>query len=105
MYLMVIIKMLTNYIKEFIAISEYLVKNGYKKTLNFVIISKKDLEPLLDKNKFDTSQKKLQIWKGLNWIDTEDGRVTKRIYSKEEGKYIPSVKIRLQVYETLRSLM
>jgi hypothetical protein len=96
--------MLNNYIKEFIAITEYLIKNGQKKTLKFIIISKAEIEPLLGKNKFDSSLNKLKIWKALNWIDAEDERVTRRIYDRKAGKYIPCIKIYLQVYETLKRL-
>lgn len=97
--------MLTNYVKEFVAITEYLLKNGRRKTLEFLIIPKTDLEPLLDKNNYDTSANKLKLWKALNWIDAEDERVTRRIFDKGSGSYIPSVKIYLKVYETLKRMM
>lgn len=97
--------MLSNYIKEFIAITDYLIKSGRKKTLKFLIIPKTDIEPLLDRNQFDTSSNKLKLWKALNWIDAEDERVTRRVYDGGSGKYIPCVKIYLQVYETLKRMM
>ena len=97
--------MLNNYIKEFIAITEYLIRNGQKKTLKFVIVSKAEIEPLLDKNKYDTALNKLKLWKALNWIDAEDERVTRRIHDKSSGKYIPCIKIYLKVYESLRGLI
>lgn len=96
--------MLNNYIKEFIAITDYLIKNGRRTTLKFLIVPKTEIEPLLDRNKFDTSLNKLKLWKSLNWIDVEDERVTRRVYDSGSGKYIPCVKIYLQVYKTLKRM-
>lgn len=95
---------LNYYISEFVAIADYLIKSKthYKKTLTFIVTPKKQIEELLDKNKFDTSKNKLKLWKSLNWIDAEEERLTKRIYDKDNETYIPCIKIYIKVYETLK---
>lgn len=94
--------MLNNYIKEFVAITEFLEKNDNKKTLKYIISEKPEVIRLLDKNKYDTAQNKLKIWKALNWIDADEDHVTKKVYFKEDNKYKRCIKIYLQVYKTLK---
>lgn len=101
--------MIENYVKEFVAITEFLVSLGqYKKNSKYICIPKNQIESMLDKNLYETSQNKLKIWKLLNWIDADDDHVTKKVYEKgksgEKGRYIRCVKINLKVYETLKAL-
>lgn len=92
------------YIEEFIAICDFLRKSQIKAAKGFYIINKKDLEELLNKNKYNTSQDKLKIWKRLNWIETDQDRLTKRIYNTNTGKYDSCIKISIMIYETLKLL-
>lgn len=95
--------MLSVYVEEFVKITEYLFKSQkYRVKKDFLIIEKKPLEALLNKNKYDTASNKLKIWKGLNWIDTETDRVTKRVYI--DGNYVPCIKISLRVWKTLKNI-
>lgn len=94
---------LAAYIQEFVGIGDYL-KTIHCQKKEFLIISKKELVPLLDRNKYDTPNSKLKIWKALNWIDAGTDRVTKRIYDQATGTYIPSVKLYISVHETLKLL-
>lgn len=96
---------LNNYIEEFIAITDFLLKSKkYKKTLDYLIIPKTEIQKFLDKNKFDTSQNKLKIWKALNWINAEDERVTRRRYDRETGKLISCILIDIKVFEMMKKL-
>lgn len=96
---------LTTYAKEFVSIGLFhQKKNGSRK--GYILIEKKELEGLLDKYMYDTAANKLKIWKALRWIDTEsDGRVTKRVYDGESGKYKPYVKMNVAVLEQLQKLL
>lgn len=94
--------MLNVYAKEFVAIGSFLRKrDGLRK--GYILVDKKKLEDMLNKNRYDTAAHKLKVWKALKWIDTEaDGRVTKRIY--DNGVYRPFVKMDAAVLEQLESL-
>lgn len=96
--------MLNVYAKEFVAIGSYLQKrDGLHK--GYILIEKKQLEEMLDRNRYDTAAHKLKIWKALKWIDTEaDRRVTKRIYDGASRTYKPYVKLDAAVLEQLEKL-
>lgn len=92
------------YAKEFVGIGRYLERQG-KVRKGYALIDKSNLEELLDKNHYDTSNNKLKIWKALKWIDTEsDGRLTKRVYDGSEHRYRPYVKLNMAVLEQLEKL-
>lgn len=88
--------------KEFLAICDFCKKNE-KNTLEFFLIEKSKVISMLDQNKFDTATNKLKLWKGMNWIDTDDKKLTRRRYVKAEGTYKTFVCIYRKVYETLQS--
>lgn len=97
--------MIQIYIKEFIEVISYLLKNEKAfENKGYIVVSKNDLEVLLGHNKFDTEKNKLKIWKLLNWISTDEGRLTKRIYDKESGQYKPYIKVDQATFETLKKL-
>lgn len=96
--------MINYYVKEYVAVCDYLKKLNSKITLDYFIVKKEELIELLNKNKFDSAQHKLKIWKLLRWIDTDQDRLTKRIYEPEAKKYVPYIKIYRQVYITLKEL-
>lgn len=85
------------------AITEFCMNNE-KKTLTFLIVDKKKIVNMLDRNKYDTATNKLKVWKGMNWIDTDDRKLTKRRYDKAAGTYKTCVFIYLKVYETMKAL-
>lgn len=95
--------MLEAYEKEFMAITEFCLDKG-KKTLKFLVVEKKLIVDMLDHNKYDTATNKLKIWKGLNWIDTDEKKLTKRRYDKKTGTYKTCVFIYLKVFETMKKL-
>ncbi len=96
--------MLEVYGKEFVAIGTYLISKGNKKG-DYIIVTKTELEELLDKNQYDTARNKLKIWKALGWIDADkDRRYTRRIYIKEEHSYMTCVKMSNTIWELLREL-
>jgi len=95
--------MINNYIKEFLAIVKYLIKSELViEKDNFLIVDKEIVFNLLEKNLYQTKENKLKIWRGLNWIDTDKRRFTKRV--KLSGKESPKIKIRYEVYKTLEKL-
>jgi len=96
--------LLETYAKEFLAIADYCMKKNEKKTLDYLIVDKEKVIDLLDHNKYDTATNKLKIWKGLQWIDTDDKKLTKRRYDKGSGTYKTCVYMKLKVYETLKGM-
>ena len=96
--------MLEIYAKEFTAIGKYLQKKE-RVHKGYILVEKKKLEGLLNKNHYDTAANKLRIWKVLKWIDTDaDGRLTKRIYDGQTGTYKPFVKMSVEIVEQLQML-
>ncbi len=95
--------MLEIYAKEFCAIGAY-IKRKRPPHKGYLLIEKKELEALLNRNRYDTASNKLRIWKKLKWIDTEaDRRLTKRVY--DNGKYKPYVKLDAAVQEQMLELL
>lgn len=91
------------YMKEFVAIMEFLEKSDKSRTSKgFLIADKPLIVSMLDKNKYDTADSKLKLWKAMHWIDAEDRRVTKRIYDGETQTYKPCIKMDLRVAETMK---
>lgn len=97
--------MLEMYIREFIAIGKFLRLHGECRK-GRILVDKKDLENMLNRNKYDTAANKLNIWKRLHWILTEDdSRVTKRVYNSDTKKYQPKVVLDAGVLEQLEQLV
>ncbi len=92
--------MLEVYAREFVGIGTYLKKSGKEKN-GFIRIEKHELQALLDRNAFDTSDNKLRFWKSMKWIATEDRRVTKRMYDSGSHSYKPYVLMDADVMKTL----
>ena len=96
--------MLEIYAKEFVAIGMHLLGKGKRKG-DYITIAKTELEELLNKNQYDTAKNKLKIWKALHWIDTDkDRRYTKRVYDSSLKRYVPSVKMSIDILELLNEL-
>lgn len=96
--------MMLLYIKEFIAICNYLETHNYPCLKGFFIVKREDLEMLLNKHAYDTPHNKLKKWKALHWTSAENRRLTKRIYDPETKTYHPHVLIDISVYQTLKGL-
>ena len=95
--------MLMTMIREFIAICNYLEKNNAKKVKGFWVIGRRDLEQLLDKNKYLTSLEKLKRWKAMKWIDADHNQTTKKVCL--DGKRKRCVKLDAGVGETMKELL
>lgn len=103
--------MLERYAKEFVAIGSFLRANG-KLHRGCIIVERKQLEDMLNKNRYDTSLNKLHIWKRLKWIDTDqDGEhFTKRILcadpeNPDAKQYKRMIKMELSILEQLEKLV
>ena len=94
--------MVTVYIKEFIAICDYLEKCKVRQKHGCYIVDRTELENMLDRNKFAPAKEKLQSWKRLNWTKTDEERLTKRFY--QNGKYVPFGFINIGVHKELKRL-
>lgn len=96
--------MLEVYAEEFVKLTAFLLKKeDVKKITGFILIKKSKLAEYLDKNAYETVQNKIKTWKLLNWIDTDEGRLTKRML--EGNKQVTYIKIDLKVYEKLAELI
>lgn len=92
------------YMKEFVAIAEFLKNSDETKvSKGFLIVEKPIIVGMLDQNKYDMANSKLKLWKAMHWIDSEDRRVTKRIYDGKTGSYKPFIKLDIKVYEVMKS--
>lgn len=96
--------MIDTYIKEFYAISKHLLENKEKAitTQRYIIVKKEILLNLLNQNMYEIASNKLKNWKKLNWIDTDEDRVTKRVTINK--KTVAAIKIYLSVYEALKEI-
>lgn len=94
--------MITTLLKEYIAICDHLIKLQVKHKRGCYIIERALLDKMLDRNKYLPAKEKLQIWKRLNWIKTDEERLTKRFY--QDGKYKAMVFICEDVYQELKRL-
>jgi hypothetical protein len=92
------------YLKEFMAICNHLESTSCPAAKGYFRIKRSDIEILLDKNRYETSQNKLKAWKALNWISAEERRVTKRIYDGKSKKYLSFVLVDITVYQALKQL-
>ena len=96
--------MIEIYVREFVAIGKFLRIHGKCKG-NFILVDREELKEMMNRNRYDTADNKLKIWKALYWIATEDGRrVTKRVYNTDSKKYEPKIAMNLQVLDMLEQL-
>ena len=91
------------YIDEFLGIAGFLARSQ-KVPIDkgYILVSRKILDNMLNRNSYDTVDNKLRIWKRLHWIDAEPDRYTKQI--SRNGKRTRVVKIDLDVYYTMALL-
>ena len=96
--------MIDIYIKEFYAISKHLLENKEKAitTKKHIIVKKEVLINLLNQNMYEIASNKLKYWKKLNWIDTDEDRITKRVTI--DKKIVAAIKIYLSVVEAIKEI-
>lgn len=89
-----------NYVREYMAIVRFLFKKGCAvKGQKFLLIRKEELYKLLDKNAYETAEKKLKNWRGMKWIEAEPGRLTHRV--SINGRTCYMVKIDTSIYKAM----
>ncbi len=94
--------MIMTLIKEYVAICDYLKRNQVKQKRGCYIVDRAELETMLDRNKYLPAKDKLKSWKKLNWIQTDEERLTKRFYV--DGKYKAMIFVCESVYLELKRL-
>lgn len=90
---------------EYIYIIEDLIKNNsfYNAANENLAIEKDYIEYLLNRHtKFRDAKKKLKLWKQLNWIVVEKGRLTSKISIK--GIRTHAIVFNMQSYELLKEV-
>lgn len=94
---------ITLYIKEFLGVCRKIERDNAAHILDkYFLITSEELITLLARNKFDTEQHKLKIWKMLNWIKCDADRYDCKItVCNERKRYIV---IYRNVYECLKNL-
>lgn len=90
--------MLLMLIKEYEGICNYLMTHDYIQFRGYILVEKKQLCALLDKNNYELADNKLRFWKQLHWIQSEPGRLTCRVQGKR------MIKISIEVFETIKRL-
>lgn len=97
--------MLETYVKEFLLIVKYIKKHCKCTTKgNFLIADKVDIINAMNNNQYEDHMVKLKIWRGLNWIESDENRIGKRVYFKDTKSYRLCIKINLKVVETLKTI-
>ena len=95
--------MLTDYVMEFLAVVAFLHgRDGAMLRDGHLFVKKEALLRLLDKNRYDTAMNKLTVWRGLQWIDCDRERFTKRVQVNQ--KRVRLVVVRLTVWDILQQL-
>jgi len=99
---------LSNRVREYVGIVEFLKKIGEKEELhiseNSIYVKREKLESLLEQfGKYDETQMKLRIWKRLQWIDAPESRITSQL--RIGNKRVQRIKINRKVAETLLELV
>jgi len=95
--------MLTDYVMEFLAVVTFLhSRDGAMLRDGHLFVKKEALLRLLDKNRYDTAMNKLTVWRGLQWIDCDRERFTKRVQVNQ--KRVRLVVVRLTVWDILQQL-
>ena len=95
--------MLTDYVMEFLAVVAFLHgRDGAMLRDGHLFVKKEALLRLLDKNRYDTAMNKLTVWRGLQWIDCDRERFTRRV--QINSQQVTAIKIRLSVWELLQQL-
>lgn len=96
--------MIATYAREFVAIGKFLREHGTCKG-EHILVDKDVLKEMMNRNRYDTADNKLKIWKALHWITPEDGRrMTKRVYNPDTGRYDPKIAMDLEVLDMLEQL-
>lgn len=91
------------YVKEFLKISDFFISSKKVKIhKGYILVPRKIMDQFLLRNNYDTVENKLRIWKQLHWIDTDDGRNTKKV--SLDGERVRVVKIDIKVFQTLAAL-
>lgn len=96
--------MIRVYIREFIAICDYLERSSCKQTNQYFCVERAVLEELLDRNNYETQLSKLKLWKELRWIDADDKHLTKLMFDGKKGKNVRMFVLRKDVYQALKGL-
>jgi hypothetical protein len=95
--------MINTFVKEFLAVSEYLLKSGKAFQKGYYLFAdRSDLTGLLNRNPYETAEKKLIVWRSLRWIAADDNHFTSRV--KIDGKTVRRIKIDMSVHKMLTML-
>lgn len=94
--------MILTYIAEFVAICDFLKSKSTLMKRGYYIVEREELEAMLNKNKYAPAKDKLKSWKKLRWIETDEERLTKRIY--HNGKYKAMIFLSESVHLELKRL-
>lgn len=90
-------------VREFLSITSFLLQSGkIKQQKGFLLVPRKALNRLFNKNQYGTVNEKLLYWKQLHWISTDTERFTKQVLVG--GKRIRFVMIDIQVFQALELL-
>lgn len=90
------------YVLEFVAICNFLSKQEIRRKKGYMIVDRKVIEDMMNQNKYELAKDKLKVWKKLNWIATDEERLTKRY--RLNGKYVAMIFIDEKVFQELRRL-
>lgn len=97
--------MIRVYVKEFVAVCDYMEHGKCKKTKRYYYVESEILKKLLEKNNYETSQNKLKLWKALRWLDADDKHLTKLVFDGESGKRKRMFALRIDVYRALKAVV
>lgn len=99
--------MIRVYAKEFVTVYRRMEREKCRKRRNCLYAPAEPVREILDRNAYDTAFHKLQLWKRLRWIDTDENHLTKLVAGGEETgtKRRRMYVLRTDVYEALKLLL
>ena len=97
--------MFERYVKEFMAIVQFLLgkETGCVDEQKFLTVSKAKLVRMMDRNAFETSYRKLKVWRDLRWIVANEGHYTSVV--RRDGHLYRTIKIDLRLYRCMLRLL
>lgn len=96
--------LLSKHQEEFVEMFKALQRDGkviYRK--GHMIAKKEVVMEMLGRYMYETELRKLTVWKTMKWIDTDEGRFTKRIYDKQQKKYVAAIVVNKKIYDMLKN--
>jgi len=94
---------ITTFSREFTAIVNALLRDEKGRVDGgYLLVDKETVTAMLGKHAYATVKEKLRVWRGLRWIDADEGHFTRNVVTND--KRIRMLKIDLEIHKELHRL-